>query len=354
MNRSPPSRVNSGSTETTRVLRGAFIGFGNVAAKGHLPGWQSRSDISIVAATDALAVRRGAFLEACPDARWYDSADALMSGETLDFVDICTPPSSHAALIQQALQAGLHVLCEKPLVTRPADAQHVAAAAARAGRVVHAVHNWLKAPICLKISALIAEGAIGRTRSIRWRTLRTQPAVAVGPDGGANWRVDPAIAGGGILLDHGWHALYCVVRWGGAPRGIAATLEKRRFHQWPLEDTATVALDLMSGTGEIYLTWAGEERANTIDIEGELGQINVANDRVVLKTSAGERQWSCPPALSEGSHHQDWFAGVVEDFRAAAVSGGKGNLEEAVLCARLIDLAQRSSAAGGVRLAVGD
>jgi predicted dehydrogenase len=354
MNRSPPSRVNSGSTETARVLRGAFIGFGNVAAKGHLPGWQSRSDVRIVAATDAFAARRDSFLEACPNARWYDSAEALLSGETLDFVDICTPPSSHAALIQKALQGGLHVLCEKPLVTRLADAQRVAAAAARSGRVVHAVHNWLKAPICLKISALIAEGAIGRTRSIRWRTLRTQPAVAVGPAGGTNWRVDPAIAGGGILLDHGWHALYCVVRWGGAPHGVAATLEKRRFHQWPLEDTATVALDLMFGTGEIYLTWAGEERANTIDIEGELGQINVAHDRVVLKTSAGERQWSCPPALSEGSHHQDWFVGVVEDFRAAAVSGGKGNLEEALLCARLIDLAQRSSAAGGVRLAIGD
>jgi predicted dehydrogenase len=336
------------------VLRGAFIGFGNVAAKGHLPGWQSRDDVAIVAATDALAARRDAFLAACPNGRWYDSAEDLLSGETLDFVDICTPPSSHAALIGQALEADLHVLCEKPLVIRPADAQLVAAAAARAGRVVHAVHNWLKAPVCLKISALIADGAIGRTRSIRWRTLRTQPAVAVAPDGGTNWRVDPAIAGGGILLDHGWHALYCVVRWGGAPRGIAATLEQRRFREWALEDTATVTLELMSGTGEIHLTWAGEERANEIEIEGEQGHIDVAGDRVVLTTSSGEQHWSCPPSLSEGSHHQDWFVGVAEDFRIAATGGGKGNLDEALLCARLIYLAQRSSAAGGVHLSVGD
>jgi predicted dehydrogenase len=336
------------------VLRGAFIGFGNVAAKGHLPGWQSRDDVRIVAATDALASRRDAFLAACPNGRWYDSAADLLAGETLDFVDICTPPSSHAALIRQALDADLHVLCEKPLVIRPADAQLVAAAAARAGRVVHAVHNWLKAPVCLKISALIADGTIGPPRSIRWRTLRTQPAIAVAPDGGTNWRVDPAIAGGGILLDHGWHALYCVVRWGGAPRAIAATLEKRRFREWPLEDTATVTLELMSGTGHVYLTWAGEERANTIEIEGERGHISVAGDRVILKASSGEQHWSCPPSLAEGSHHQDWFVGVAEDFQLAATAGGKGNLEEAVLCARLIDLAQRSSAAGGVRLPVGD
>jgi predicted dehydrogenase len=334
------------------VLRGAFIGFGNVAAKGHLPGWQSRDDVRIVAAADALSTRRDAFVEACPDGRWYESVDELLSGETLDFVDICTPPSSHVTFIRQALAAGLHVLCEKPLVTRLADAQLVAAASASAGRIVHAVHNWLKAPICLKISALIAEGTIGRPRSIRWRTLRTRPAVAVAAEGGTNWRVDPAIAGGGILLDHGWHALYCIVRWTGAPRGIAAVLEKRRFHEWPLEDTATVTLDLTSGTGHVYLTWAGEERANDIEIEGEQGRISVANDRVVLKTNALERHWSCPPALSEGSHHQDWFVGVADDFRVAATAGGKGNLEEAVLCARLIDLAQRSSAAGGVRLAV--
>jgi predicted dehydrogenase len=336
------------------VLQGAFIGFGNVAAKGHLPGWQSRNDVRIVAATDAVAARRTAFLDACPDGRWYDSVDELLSGETLDFVDICTPPSSHAALIKQALQADLHVLCEKPLVTRLADAQPVAAAAARAGRVVHVVHNWLKAPICLKLSALIADGAIGRARSIRWRTLRPQPAITVAPDGGTNWRVDPAIAGGGILFDHGWHALYCVVRWGGAPRTIAATLEKRRFREWPLEDTAAVTLELKSGTGEIFLTWAAEERANTIEIEGEQGRIEVAGHHVVLRTQTGEQHWSCPPALSEGSHHQDWFVGVAEDFQAAAVTGGKGNLEEAVLCAQLIDLAQRSSAKDGVRLSVGD
>ena len=336
------------------MLRGAFIGFGNVAAKGHLPGWQARNDVGVVAATDAFAARREAFLGACPEGRWYESVDDLLSGETLDFVDICTPPGSHATLIKRALDSGLHVLCEKPLVTRVKDAQIVAAAAARTGRIVHTVHNWLKAPICLKISALIAEGAIGAVRSVSWRTLRTQPAVAFTPDGGKNWRVDPAIAGGGILFDHGWHALYCILRWAGVPRGITAQLETRRFHEWPLEDTATLTLDLTSGSGHIYLTWAANERSNYIDIEGEQGHINVVNDSVVVSWNSTERRWSCPPSLSEGSHHPDWFVGVVEDFRIAATGGGKGNLDEAILCAQLIDLAQRSSAAGGARVSFGD
>ncbi len=118
------------------------------------------------------------FSTACPERRWYDTVDDLLSGETLDFVDICAPPGSHAALIGRALDAGLHVLCEKPLVTRVGGCETVASAAARAGRVLHTVHNWLKAPICLKISELIDDGAIGAVRSVRWRTLRTQPATA--------------------------------------------------------------------------------------------------------------------------------------------------------------------------------
>ena len=331
------------------MLRGAFIGFGNVAAKGHLPGWQSVNDVQIVAATDAVAAQGRAFLEACPDGRWHKTVDDLLSDKTLDFVDICTPPGSHAGLIKRALDARLHVLCEKPLVTRIGDAQGVAAAAANAGRAVHTVHNWLKAPICERISALVDEGAIGTVKAVRWQTLRMEPAVTVASDGN-NWRADPAVAGGGILFDHGWHALYCAVRWLGAPLGVSALLEKRRFREWPIEDTATVTLDRGSDSARIYLTWAAQERANHIEVEGDRGRIEVVNDAVILNGNQGERRWSCPPPLSHGSHHRDWFVGVAEDFRRAAEGGGGGNLDEAMLCARLIDLSQKSSAAGGARM----
>ena len=111
------------------MLKGAFIGFGNVAANGHLPGWRARDDVTIVAATDAAVSRREAFLAACPDGRWYESVDDLLGSENLDFVDICAPPGSHATLIERALYAGLHVLSEKPLVSRVEDAKRVSAAA---------------------------------------------------------------------------------------------------------------------------------------------------------------------------------------------------------------------------------
>ena len=102
----------------------------------------------------------------------------------------------------------------------------------------------------------------------------------------------------------------------------------------------------------IFLTWAADERANTIEIDGDQGEIRVVGDAVILKSNAQERRWSCPPSLSEGSHHPDWFGGVAADFLAAATGGAKSNLDEAILCARVIDAAQRSSAAGGVRVSI--
>ena len=335
------------------MLRGAFIGFGNVAEKGHLPGWLARDDVTIVAAADAVAARRDAFAAAVPEGRWYDGVDALLAGERLDFIDLCTPPGSHATLIERLLGAGLHVLCEKPLVTRASDAQAVAAAAARAHKVVHTVHNWLEAPICRRLSALVDAGAVGAIKAVRWETLRTQPAVTVAIAGTANWRVDPAMAGGGILFDHGWHALYCVMRWaGGAPRAVAAKLETRRFHEFPLEDTATVDVDFGAAQGRVFLTWAAEARANHIEIEGANGLIRIEGGDVVVESKVGNQRLPAPPPLSEGSHHPDWFAGVAEDFCRAVAGDGAGNLDVAVRCARLIDLAQRSSAAGGARLAL--
>ena len=126
-------------------------------------------------------------------------------------------------------------------------------------------------------------------------------------------------------------------------------LETRRFHEWPLEDTATLALDGALGESRIFLTWAASERSNAIEIDGELGQIQIGGDMVILRSKWAERRWSCPPSLSEGSHHPDWFVGVAEDFSRRRTGGDKGNIDEAVLCAQLIDLAQRSSAAGGAQ-----
>src|SRR4029450_5968149 len=129
------------------MRRGALIGLGNVAPRGHLPGWRRRRDVEIVAGTDARPEQRAVLVAHAPATRWYPTAAGLLAGGALDFVDICTPPSSHAALIRSALERGLHVLCEKPLVGARDDLASLTRLAQKTGRVLYTVHNWHHAPI---------------------------------------------------------------------------------------------------------------------------------------------------------------------------------------------------------------
>src|SRR5262249_55590657 len=236
------------------MLRGGIVGVGNVALHGHAPAWRARRDVEIVAVTDTRADRRAACAETLPGARWYDSVDALVDDAQLDFVDICTPPSSPAVVIRRALQRGLHVLCEKPLVHTAEDLTWVTSLAEKNRRVLHTVHNWHHAPIVRRTTELVREGAIGAVRRVVWQTERTRPAAAAGARV-ATWRIDPAVAGGGVLTDHGWHVFYVLRRWIGAvPTAVSAQLAQRRHTGLSVEDTASVRLTFPAATAEILLT----------------------------------------------------------------------------------------------------
>ncbi len=336
------------------MLRGAILGFGHVAARGHAPGWCARSDIEIVAGADARLERRDAFLAAFPQARWYSTAEDLLSREELDFVDICTPPGSHAMLVRQALARSLHVLCEKPLVVSPEELRGLPALSAEKERTLYTVHNWRHAPAVAKIGEVIRSGALGEVRRVRWQTLRDKPAVAVGD--ASNWRVDPA-SGGGILVDHGWHAFYVVSAWLEAvPRTVAARLETRKHRDWPIEDTADLFLVYPAASAEVFLTWADSERANRAEISGTKGVLRLDGGSLTLLDRDAARtveQWSVP-SLTDGSHHPDWFAGVIAGFLDEITDAkwrGR-NLAEATLCANVMALARESNRQGGVPLAI--
>jgi predicted dehydrogenase len=333
------------------MRRGALIGLGNVALHGHLPGWRRRRDVEIVGGTDVRPEQRAVLVAHAPGTRWYPTVVELLSEAALDFVDICTPPSSHAALIRSALERGLHVLCEKPLVGARDDLTSLTRLAEKTGRALYTVHNWHQAPIVRRTTELVDEGRIGRVGHVVWHTLRTRPA-ATGDERGGNWRVDPAVAGGGVLTDHGWHVFYVIQRWiGTPPLSVSASLERRRHTGWNVEDTASVRVTYANATAEILLTWASDVRRNWAEVRGTGGLLELRDDTLVLKGDArgADLAWACPPAMSDGSHHPDWFDGVAERFLAEAFGAAPrgANLAEATLCAALERGARRSSLDGG-------
>src|SRR5689334_6055004 len=100
-----------------KKLRGAIVGYGFIMDKGHAAAYRERTDVQITAIADISEDRRAAAAAAWPDARIYPDHGSLFASEAgkLDFVDIATPPSDHAAVAHAAFDAGLNVLCEKPL-----------------------------------------------------------------------------------------------------------------------------------------------------------------------------------------------------------------------------------------------
>ena len=198
------------------------------------------------------------------------------------------------------------------------------------------------------------QGTIGQVTRVTWQTLRTKPAAARNA-GAINWRLEPALGGGGVLTDHGWHVFYLLRNWlAGSPTSVSARLERRRHTASPVEDTATVQVTFPHATADIFLTWAADRRDNVVELIGTDGRIELHEETLRLQRDGREQRWSCPPALSNGSVHPDWFDPEVTRFLGEVTGTVErdGNLAEARLCSVLESLARDSDRRGGRPLAL--
>ncbi|MCL6621840.1 MAG: Gfo/Idh/MocA family oxidoreductase [Syntrophobacterales bacterium] len=332
-------------------LRGALVGFGKVAERAHLPALQGLPEFRLVAVADPLPERRNLARELLPEVRLYDHQGALLAGERpLDFLLIATPPETHAELARQGLEAGCQVLCEKPLTL---DLQVLAGlhrlAQAR-GRALVTVHNWKFAPLYRAAQTALAQGLIGEVREIVWEVHRTP-----GSGGGlTDWRHTGAAAGGGILVDHGWHAFYLLLGLaGGAPEALRARLAPAPENPAGVEQEAEVELRFPRARARLFLTWRAERRRNAGRLVGTSGELLLEDDRLLKRRDGRlEELAAFPEPLSGGSHHPEWTRGSWEEFaleiRNPDLRGR--NLAEAAHCARLITLAYRSHQGGGAWL----
>jgi predicted dehydrogenase len=327
-------------------LKGAIIGFGFIAAEGHLPALLQRKDLEIVAVFDQNPERKAAASQKLPHCRFYDCAEDLFNNEKLDFVDIATSPVSHIDYIRAATSRNLHVLCEKPLVLKEDHLKEISDHLASSAKTVYTSHNWKFAPIFIKTSELLRANCIGEIKHIRYEVLRTGPSVAVASGKNSlNWRLQPEVAGGGILVDHGWHAFYILCGWvGKQPRRVTGLLENRKFKDLQVEDTATVKIDFDSSSAELFFTWTANERKNEITITGTRGELKILDDVILCSNENGKKEYPFAEALSKGSHHPEWYPFVIRDFVRSMKDKDfrDRNFQEAAFSLLLTTGAQRS------------
>jgi predicted dehydrogenase/uncharacterized membrane protein YbhN (UPF0104 family) len=329
-------------------LRGAVLGAGNIALHGHVPQWLGNPglarDVEIVAVADLSPANLCAARAVLPQASFYDEAEELLARETLDFCDICTPPFTHRRLVEAAAARGVHVLCEKPIAATLADAEAIATSVRAAGIVFVPCHQYHYSPQWQAVVRLLPR--IGRVHLVEYEVLRTE-ANPGNPNWSPAWRTDRALAGGGILFDHGAHILYQLRAVLGEPAAVHATVRNLRHSGYGVEDSAFVVLDFGDRLAEIRLTWAARRRSIRFQFVGDAGELVGDDERVVVRASSTE-EVSFADGMSKNSSHSEWYVPLMEDFvgRVRTRDTTPVPLEEALYVARVIDRAYASSDQG--------
>src|SRR5208283_2666101 len=235
------------------------------------------------AAVGAAARRLG---WAATEKDWH----ALIKRDDVQLVDVCTPGDLHAEVAIAALEAGKHVLCEKPLANTLAEAEAMAAAAARAAsNGVRAMvgFNYRRVPAIALARRLITDGRIGTLRHVRAAYLQdwlTDVAVPL------TWRLQAERAGSGALGDIGAHAVDLAQYLSGAHltgvSGLTATFITERpvaaggsdagLGPVTVDDAAVFTGRLPSGAVAVFEATrvaAGRKNALSIELNGELGSL---------------------------------------------------------------------------------
>jgi predicted dehydrogenase len=332
-------------------LRGAISGFGEVAAQAHLVGWRARPDVNIVAIHDPVAERRHHAIRLIRNVRVYDDLELMLDGERLDFVDIASPPGFHAVTARLALEAGAHVLVEKPLCLNVNEFDELRALAVRNGRVLMCVHNWKHSAAYRVASEAISAGRLGEVRYVGLDRLRTAPA-GVSAGTGGRWRLGAA-SGGGILVDHGWHVFY-LMRWlmsGSDPVAISAWLGADG-DGIPDSVADMRVIFPRERIGSAHLSWRAPVRRTRAMIYGSEAALEIEDRRIILTGRSGNAEDLSVDGEPDDSYHSAWFAKVAGDFEQAVGEGANSplavqNLTEAQAALGLMLGARESHRQGG-------
>jgi predicted dehydrogenase len=311
-------------------------------------------------------------------ARSYGSYTEMFAAERtradgMEVVAIVIPNHLHHRVARAALQAGFHVICDKPLATSVAEADELVQLAADAARIFAVTYNYSGYPMVRQARAMVARGDIGALRVVQVEYAQAWLAGPLETTGQkqAAWRTDPSRAGaGGAIGDIGSHAFHlaCFVS-GRVPEQILADLSTfvagRR-----IDDNAHVLLRFAGGARSML--WAsqvahGHENALRLRLYGESGGLEWAQeepDRLCFSPSSQPRQLLTRggPALDHAAtrvtrlpagHPEGYlegFATIYAEVARALRSGSESavfpTVADGALGVRFIDACVRSSAAG--------
>jgi len=276
-----------------RKLRYAMVGGGRDAFIGAVHRRAAALDGEIELVAGALSSRADKARASgqdlgLADARNHGSWETLLADEVrrtetdrIDFVSIVTPNHMHFPVARAFAEAGIHVVCDKPLVHTSGQAQELAAVVARSGVVFAVTYNYTGYPMVREARAMVRAGAIGEVRKVIVEYNQGWLATKLEDSGQkqADWRTDPARSGiAGAIGDIGSHA-----------ENLVATVTGLQLESLCADLTTFVAGRRLDDDGNLLLRFTNGARGVLIASQIEVGCENDLRLRVF--GSSGTLEW---------------------------------------------------------------
>jgi predicted dehydrogenase len=326
----------SGMSGTRTPLRFGLIGAGRIA-EAYARAFEACKEARVAGvadvrpeAADALARTLG-----CPS---FDShltmALGLAGGNRLDAVVVCTPPVAHAAISRYFLRRGVHVLCEKPLSVDLRGARLMVHAARRSGALLSMACKFRYVEDVARARYLVASGVIGEL-------VQAENSFTSRVGMGERWNSDPAVSGGGVLIDNGTHSVDLMRLFLG-PLVEVQAVEGLRSQGLAVEETVRLFVRNAQGVlGSIDLSWSlGKEADNYLTLYGTEGVLQVGwrESRYRRTEDPG---WT---SFGTGYDKAKAFSRQIDSF-ARAIRGEEElpiTLEDALASVQVIEAAYRA------------
>ena len=321
----------------------AVIGAGGVSQIVHLPILKRLPDLKVAAIVDTQLSKARTIAERFDVPVAARTLADVPADVAVDAVLVATPTDTHVAVVEEALERGHHVLCERPLAPTSEGAESLIAGAEQAKRQLMVAMNQRYRMDIRAIRQFVATGELGNVILVRsvWLTRSDRR-----PKRG--WRLDPDSSGGGVLMDLGAQALDAALWLLGYPEVERVSAETHP--RTAVEDTAVALLTLAGGAVlQMEVSWElrDERDLQSLLVLGTAGSARTSPFQVRRELETGLSDVTPPldvsePGLYKASYRQEWadFLRVVRGEMPLEVQA------EQVRLARVLEACYRSAREG--------
>jgi predicted dehydrogenase len=314
-------------------LKFGLIGAGSIA-QAYAQAFEDCETARLVAVADVRADAALALAEGL-GCRSYDSFRALALAEPeLDAVVVCTPPVTHPEISIHFLERKVHVLCEKPLSIDAASARLMLDKAGEHGVVLTMATKFRYVEDVVRAKSIVTSGILGEI-------VLFENAFTSRVDMASRWNSNPAISGGGVLIDNGTHSVD-LMRYFLGPLADVQVVEGKRSQGLAVEETVHIFVRSTGGVmGAIDLSWSiNKELDSFINIYGSQGTISVGWKESKYRQSSS-RDWV---VFGKGYNKVEAFRNQINNF-ARAIAGEESLLITAADALASVEVVEAAYAA---------